>query len=63
VNDAQSVDNRRARVRLIEAWYRVPERDFVMRGDVFNGEPFDKKNPQHVSAALEGSVSLYDRSR
>jgi hypothetical protein len=60
VNDVQTVDNRRARVKLIEAWYRVPERCFVCRGDVFNGQPFDKKNPMMVRAALEGAVSLYD---
>jgi hypothetical protein len=39
------VDNRRARVKLIEAWYRMPERAQVCRGDVFNGQPFDKSNP------------------
>lgn len=61
VSDTQTVNNRRARVRLIEAWYRVPERDFVMRGDVFNGQAFDKENQEHVRAALEGVVSLYDR--
>lgn len=61
INDTQLVDNRRARVRLIEGWYRVPARTFVMRGEVFNGEEFDKSNPMMVRAALEGAATLVDR--
>ncbi|HWQ39185.1 MAG TPA: hypothetical protein VNM24_11365 [Burkholderiales bacterium] len=60
VNDVQTVDNRRARVRLIEAWYRVPERCTICRGEVFNGQVFDRANEEMVRAALEGLIGLYD---
>jgi hypothetical protein len=57
VSDTQTVNNRRARVRLIEAWYRVPERCFICRGEQFDGQRFDKSNPDMVKATLEGSRS------
>lgn len=61
ISDSSLVDNRRARVKLIEAWYRMPERCHVCRGEVFNGKRFDKENPDMVRAALEGAISLYDQ--
>lgn len=61
VNDTALVDNRRARVKIIEAWYRIPERCFVCRGDVFNGERFDRKNPTMARAALGGVINLVEQ--
>lgn len=61
VNDAALVNNRRARVKVIEAWYRIPERCLLCRGDVFNGETFDRKNPLMVRAALEGAINLVEQ--
>jgi hypothetical protein len=61
INDTQTVNNRRARVRLIEAWYRMPERCFICRGDEeHNGKPFDKSNQAMTRGVLEGSISLFD---
>lgn len=61
ISDTTYLNYRRRRVRLIEGWYTVPVRKQVMRGgQPFNGQPFDPKNPQHVTAAESGIVSLYD---
>jgi len=61
VNDTALVNNRRARVKLIEGWYRVPERCFICRGDVFDGDVFDRRNPLMAKAATEGVISLFDQ--
>lgn len=61
LSDTALVDNRRARVKLIEAWYRMPERRQVVRGHLYNGQPFDPDNETMVRAALEGVISLYDQ--
>jgi hypothetical protein len=61
VSDTQTVNNRRARVRLIEAWYRMPEIEKVMHGEAFDGETYDAANPQHAQAVTEGMASTFDR--
>lgn len=61
LSDSAMIDNRRARVKIIECWYRMPVRRQVVRGHVFNGQPFDKSNPDMVKAALQGVISLYDQ--
>jgi len=52
--------NRRERVELIEAWVRTPARVQKIRGDLFDGEIYDAKNPEHVKANDDGVVSLFD---
>lgn len=45
----------RKRVRLIEAWYRVPQNVKRMRGGAFNGEIYDEADPRHVEAVERGA--------
>ena len=52
--------NRKMRVELIEAWVRTPVRVQKLRGDLFDGEQYDKNNPEHVAAVGDGVVSTFD---
>lgn len=47
---------KRQRVRLIEAWYRVPETVEKLRGGPFKGEIYDERDPRHVEQ-VEGQFS------
>lgn len=49
----------RNRVKLIEAWYRVPERRQVLRGGTLAGDAYEETNPEHQRAIEEGA-SVYD---
>lgn len=61
LEDAFSIDLRRERVRLIEAWYREPERVQVMRGNpAFRGLIYDPENPFMNRAVKRGVASVYD---
>lgn len=52
--------SRRTRVKLVEAWYRIPTLvRYFANGDLQH-TPFDSKNPEHITA-LKGGYSLYDR--
>ncbi len=53
----------RRRVRLIECWYRVPESCEVCRGQLFNGQDFDEKNEDMVSAKESGILDVYEHMR
>lgn len=51
------ITNMRRRVRLIEAWYRMPEMVQRLRGGTFSGEVYDESDPRHVqSAQIEGAA-------
>jgi hypothetical protein len=61
VSDTAWINYQRRRCRLIEAWYKVPVRKQVMRGDpVLNGQGFDINDQTHRMAHESGTVSLYD---
>lgn len=61
ISDTTYLNYRRKRVRLLEGWYTVPVTKKVMRGaSQFHGAIFDEANDNHVRAAREGVVSLYD---
>ena len=49
------VTHNRRRVRLIEAWYRLPESVKKVRGGPFNGQVFDSEDPRHVEAVSLGA--------
>lgn len=52
------VDLRR-RVRLIEAWYRMPETVKRMRGGTYSGEIYDQNDPRHLeSPDMEGATVI-----
>lgn len=58
VSDSALVFNRRARVKLIECWYRMPEQCYVCQGDIYHGQRFDAANPTMKQAVENGAVSL-----
>ena len=51
--------SKRDRVKLIEAWYREPTRQQVLRGGPRPGEAYDESNSAH-QAALEDGASVHD---
>ncbi len=58
VSDALMVMNRRQRVKIIEAWYRIPERCQICHGDLFDGERYDPNNDLMKAAVDQGITSL-----
>lgn len=52
---------KRQRVRLIECWYRTPERVQRLRGGAFGGEIFDPNDPRHVEQLQQNLTSLAER--
>lgn len=48
----------RRRVRLIEMWYRVPEKVKRLRGGAFSGEILDENDPRHAEAIEAGAVMI-----
>ena len=63
VSDTAMVFNRRARVKLIECWYREPERCHICHGDIFDGQRFDRTNPTMMKAVEQGVISVYEAVR
>lgn len=54
----------RSRVRLVECWYRMPEKTKVLRGEglgTLNGSLFDPE--AHASLVQDGHASTYDAIR
>lgn len=62
VSDALGATRGRRQLnRLIECWYREPKRVRLMRGaGPLDKQPFDPENAAHVTAAVSGSVVLFD---
>ena len=58
--DPFMVGTRRQRVKLIEAWYRVPTKCRMCTGEVFDGQVYEEKHPGMVQAANDGVISLVD---
>lgn len=55
------VDNgRRESVRLIEAWYRIPETVTVFANGPLIGQPFDQANPEHAELKAQGVHVMND---
>lgn len=48
----------RKRVRLIEAWFRMPVEDQYMRGGQFSGELYDSKSHGHVGEIVMGRAEV-----
>ncbi len=60
VGDNASTGSRR-RVKLIEAWYRTPEKTKVIRGDgTFNGAILNEQDPIHKWALDNQLATTYD---
>jgi hypothetical protein len=61
ISDTTYLNYRRKRVRLMEGWYTVPVNKKVMRGaSQLHGMIYDENSEEHLRAAREGAVSLYD---
>lgn len=48
----------RARIRVIEGWFKVPMEASVMRGGQFNGEIFDEWSEGHIEELRAGRASI-----
>ena len=53
----------RNRVRLIEAWFRVPAEDRYMRGGQFTGEIFDPRSRGHMADVEQGRATIVTKVR
>lgn len=59
-----TVDLRRARLRMIECWYKMPERVQMLRGGGrYNGEVFDKNSAEHAQAIQDGECCMVSHVR
>lgn len=54
-------EHRRRRVRLIEAWYRMPEMVKRLRGGPFTGEVYEEQNPNHQESLHSGKSILVEK--
>lgn len=54
-------DSHRERVRLIEAWFKVPEQEDVMGGGDFAGEMYDPDSPGHAQQVESGEAEVRTR--
>ena len=52
---------KRERVRLIEAWYRVPEQVEKLRGGAFKGDIYDERDPRHVDQVQSGQATTHKK--
>lgn len=52
---------KRDRVRLIECWYRVPEKVQKIKGGRFKGDIYDGNDPRHVEAVESGNGRLHEK--
>jgi hypothetical protein len=55
------VTRSRRRVRLIEAWYRMPEKVKKIRGGAFSGQVFDETDPRHAEMLGTGKAILVEK--
>lgn len=63
-DDAFNANNRRQRVRLIEAWYRVPTAVQIMRGTPqIEGLVYNPRDPFHSALVDQEYASLFDATR
>lgn len=63
VDTSSSLFNRRARVKLIEVWYRRPTNVSYIHGPntPHHNAVFDPDHPEHAKALTNGAISLYER--
>lgn len=58
-----SVTHIRERVRVIEAWYKVPENAHEWRGGPLHGQRWDREDPTHLGVLQQGQGQLIQRFR
>lgn len=52
---------KRRRVRIIEAWYRVPETVDKLKGGAFKGDIFDGNDPRHLDQVQSGRATTVQK--
>lgn len=50
--------HQRRRIRLIEAWYRMPTETKKLRGGHYNGQIYDEADPRHADAVKKGECGV-----
>lgn len=63
LSDTTMVENRRDRVKLIEAWYRLPEEVQILVGGQYDRETYDPKNDGHKAAIKAGQAKIFKNTR
>ena len=63
VSNGTANEYARRRVRLIEAWYRVPANVKVLRGGMFNGEDYDETHEGHKASVAGGEAQIVSRGK
>lgn len=63
IDTTGNMHSARARVRMIETWFRIPKNVDVMRGGMFAGEIFDPASIGHVSELNSGTATLAKKMR
>jgi hypothetical protein len=53
--------HKRRRVRLIEAWFRMPEKVSRIRGGAFSGQIYDEEDPRHQETVAAGQGILVEK--
>lgn len=54
-------DATRSRVRLIEAWFRQPVREQIIKGGAFHDSVLDPKNPDMAVEVMRGDATVVNR--
>lgn len=55
------ITHSRRRVRLIEAWYRMPEKVQKLRGGPFSGQAYDESDPRHSEQVGANKAILVEK--
>lgn len=55
------ITHSRRRVRLIEAWYRMPEKVQKLRGGPFSGQVYDESDPRHSEQVGANKAILVEK--
>lgn len=61
ISDALFTQNKRQRVKLIEAWYYKPNTVKTLRGEEFNEQDYDEQNEDHKKAVESGVAEVTSR--
>lgn len=61
ISDALFTQNKRQRVKLIEAWYYKPSTVKTLRGEEFNDQDYDEQNEAHKQAVASGAAEVTSR--
>lgn len=58
---SQVYKTQRRRLRLIEAWYRIPTQCYVCKGQVYDGQTYDPQHDGMKTAADQGAITIVNQ--